>query len=113
VPALAPPPAPLDDFWVKVCVELRTPLPTTDQDFVLTGYFQSFGIRCHPAHVRPFLTAHIDDGPIRWDLSEVDRVDVTAGFDPDIEERIVPVVGKGIWYRSGRAFFSESGESKL
>ena len=110
MPTLSAPEAPLEDVWVTVCVELRRPLAVQDGDDMLVGYQQHFGIRCHPSDLGDVLASSIEDGTIRWERTGTRRVDVTAGFDPGVESRITPVETTGIWYRSGRAFFTAWGE---
>jgi hypothetical protein len=105
------PPPPLQDFWVKACVALTKPLPIAGSEDVLVGYYRNLGVRCHPDQVRIFLRTHLDDGTVRWDYSEVAQIDVSAGLDHEIEEMIVPLEGKGIWYQGGRVFFGSWGDA--
>lgn len=48
----------------------------------------------------------ISEGVIRWDETEFERVNPNE-LDSSIQARAEPVDGEGVWYKSGRVYFSE------
>lgn len=71
------------------------------------GYYQVFGLRAEPNRVRALLTIAVPDGAIDWRDSECRIVDPET-LDQAIQRQVQPVVAEGIWYRSGRMFYSDT-----
>ncbi len=100
---------PLQDFRVVLCV---LPNPGTvdgsgawpQSDAV--GYYWTLGIRVAPERLRALLESLVTEGVIHWDETEFERVDPNA-LEPSIRSRAEPVDAEGVWYKSGRVFFSE------
>jgi hypothetical protein len=77
---------------------------------VLHGYYRNFGIRATPRGVQSAIVAAIDDGNVDWTETEWHGVD-PSNLDAGIRSRIEGESCDGIWYRSGRIFYSdEDGE---
>jgi hypothetical protein len=107
------PPAryPLRDFWATIRVELRVPVEIKDPDdsapTFAAGYYRIFGIRATSDTVRGLMEAEVGEDIVVWSDSSWEEIDLNT-LERTIEERIADVEGEGIWYRSGRVFFSDS-----
>jgi len=75
---------------------------------VADGYYQAFGIAARKGELGEVLTSYLDKELV-WEIDTIEEVNVLS-LDHDVQERIEPVIGRGIWYVSGRAFFSQSVE---
>jgi hypothetical protein len=106
---LKPAEPPLQDFMVVICV-VPTPGglgggPAWPEPYSV-GYYQTLGVRVVPDRLRILLDSVALDGAIRWEEIEFERVNPNE-LDPSIQALAEPIEGEGIWYKSGRAYFSE------
>ncbi len=100
---------PLQDFMVVLCV---VPVPGVVgsgpawPELDPVGYYRTVGVRFAPDRLRPPLDSMAPDGVIRWDETELERVNPNK-LDPSIQALDEPVDGEGVWYKSDRVFFFE------
>ena len=85
-------------------------MPLLDEDdpaaTPVQGYYRNYGIRAAPRRVPDILVNAVSDGVIDWDKTEWNLVDPVE-LDGEIRARIEPVLGEGIWYKSGRALYAD------
>jgi hypothetical protein len=108
---LPDPVPPVRDYWVSARVDLHQPILADEEDPdplpPMIGYYRNFGIRCAPLSLRRIVEEAVrEDGLVRWDDTEWERVD-PATLHRDIRRRIVVPEGEGIWVTTGKAFFPE------
>lgn len=70
------------------------------------GYYMTVGLRVAPERVKALLESLVTEGVIRWDETQLDRVN-PDDLDQSILSKAEPIDTEGVWYRSGRVFFSE------
>jgi hypothetical protein len=98
------------DFMAQVHVRLLVPLADPDESIAreLHGYYLNLGIRSAPHRVELVVAQAIDDdGVIDWNDTEWNLVDIST-LSATIRSRIKPVTSEGVWYASGRIFYSDS-----
>jgi hypothetical protein len=109
-PKLERPEPPLLDYLAAVCVVLAEPLPNEDAedpaDRLIIGYYRNFGLRSLPDRVRDLVEKLPDDGEVHWGETEWSETDPWR-LDAVIQRQIAPVKGEGVWYTSGRVFFTQ------
>jgi hypothetical protein len=97
---------PQSKFRVLIHVTLSEPTVGVDPERPVVGYWQSLGVACPD---RPGLFAlvdeYVEDGSVDWEQSEVERVDLD-GLPPGIEDNLRPTDDAGIWWLSGRAYYT-------
>jgi hypothetical protein len=102
----------LRTYWIKICVELFSeigPAPDdADEDRrPIVGYFRNYGVTAGSERRACDLVAtEITDGAIAWSESRV-SCDVMARLAPAIIARAGDWSQEGVWFRSGRIFFTE------
>ena len=95
------------DVWVSVCVRLAEPMPRADgAGDEVVGYYRNIGIRILGAQPKQFLERLIPDGTIEWDDTDVGEVDPSS-LDGETRACVTAPDADGVWYRSGRMYFSE------
>jgi hypothetical protein len=122
----SPLPAPVEpfrDFLVTVCVVFPEPtrIPAKPGDLLITnddvpptnadeptfiGYYRNIGMRVQPSDVPLVLRENVDDGDIHWGETEWEEVDI-GSLDRDIRSQVDPPIREGVWYESGRAYFTD------
>lgn len=95
------------DFWATVDVQLHVRIEesTDSSSPPVIGYFQTLGVRVKSDQVRAVLDSAITDGSINWSESGYDLVEIST-LDRDIRRQVVPVGDEGVWYSSGRVFYT-------
>lgn len=95
------------DVWVQVCVRLSEPMSSTDGEGPpVVGYYRNLGLRMPGPQPKSYLERLIQDGAVDWEDSEVGEVDPMA-LDADVRSCVTAPDADGVWYRSGRIYFSE------
>ncbi len=92
------------DYWVTVCV-VRSCLTNWPEDDCV-GYYQSIGLRCHPDDVKGMIRNHGLDGDVHWSETEWSQTNPNA-LGREVRRCFRSIRGDGIWYVSGRSYFSE------
>jgi len=109
-PPLPHPLAPLRDYWVKVRVALYEPRPpegNDPDDLPAVGFLRLFGIRADPLALRGMIESEVfEEGTIDWADSTTEEIDL-ASLEKVVRERIIPIEGAGVWYRSGHLYFAD------
>lgn len=101
------------DVWVQLCVLLSQPrLSPEASGRPVIGYFRNFGIRVPGPQPKAFLESLITDGSIEWEDTEVNEVDPMS-LDEEVLACVTVPDALGVWYRSGRIYFSEGGDAIL
>lgn len=100
---------PPNTYWIMVEVALDQPIapdPDDPEDSgEAVGYIQNFGVTAtNEGEACALVEETIGDGEIRWAESRISR-DVIHRLEQKILDRAGDWSEKGIWYRSGRAFF--------
>ena len=101
----------LGTYWIMARVQLDReipPDPDDEEDDVgaLVGYFQNFGVTAPSEEDACDLVEKVvADGEIYWSESEVSPSVIIERLSPEIIARAGDWTEKGIWYKSGRAFF--------
>ena len=95
------------DVWVEVCVRLSQSLPASDGvGPPVEGYYRNVGIRVPGPQPKAFLEGLFRDGAIDWNETEVTEVEPSS-LDPELRSYVTAPDADGVWYRSGRIYFSE------
>lgn len=102
----------LSTYWIVVCVRLPEALPVQDAESSgipasVTGYYQKFGVtQASPEEACRLVVGQISPpGFLDWGDSVVSTVDVKR-LDSQILARSGDWTRPGIWYKSGRIFFT-------
>lgn len=94
-----------------VRVELDREIPPDpddedDDDPPIVGYFQNFGVTAGSENEAWDLVAEgISDGEISWSESTISSKVIIQQLSPTIISKSGDWTEKGVWYKSGRAFF--------
>jgi hypothetical protein len=105
----------LQTYWLVVCVDLHVPVhpePGQEDDDPRpdVGYVQDFGVTAaSEEEASDLVVGLISDGDICWSDSTV-ALTVVEHLHPEIIARAGDWTEKGIWYKSGRAFFPADSE---
>jgi hypothetical protein len=73
------------------------------------GYYQRLGATAHgPADLRSIVTKYIeaDSGGQLLDIDDMKVADLD-GDHSDLKDRCGDLTKRGVWYKSGRAFYSD------
>lgn len=105
---LGPPSPGCGDFWATLHVKFTVPVPDSDDpmEAPAQGYYRNFGVRCLPSRVAILLEQAVADGVIDWADSEWHLVE-PSGLDRELRAYFNPVVGEGLWYKSGRVLYAD------
>jgi hypothetical protein len=109
--SLPPCPPGFEDLWVTVHVHFRHPLNDADDPGQppAEGYYQVLGLRIPTGSLRSSLPNVVTDGEIGWPDTEWRAVD-PATLKADLRKQITSPQSDGIWFRSGRVVYAETGE---
>lgn len=104
---LAAPAPGFGDFWVTVHVRLATPIVVENDPAQgpALGFYRKVGIRALPGRLEAVLTAATPEGTIEWTDTTWTQVDPNS-LEKAIRDRIEPLTGEGVWYKSGRILYS-------
>jgi hypothetical protein len=97
-----------NDFFVMARVILKKPIaPIDDSDAntgSLSGYFVNVGVAAKDKNeAMQVISNALSDGNIDWSQSEWKSLET---IDRSIADKAKGFDGAGIWYKSGRVFFS-------
>lgn len=95
------------DVWAQVCVKLSESMPASDGvGPPMVGYYRNLGVRISGPQPRGFLERLFPDGVIDWSDTEVSEVEPSS-LDRELRNCVTAPDADGVWYRSGRMYFSE------
>jgi hypothetical protein len=97
-------------YWIMLHVRLRAqifPGLIGDHDKPIDGYYKSFGVTAsNESEAKEIALSAIQDGAVDWTKSEISLVEPER-LAPDILARCKDWRKKGIWYKTGRALYSD------
>ncbi|NNL87017.1 MAG: hypothetical protein HKP27_15245 [Myxococcales bacterium] len=97
---------PQSKFRVLIHVTLAEPTAGVDPERPVVGYWQSLGVACPDrTGLVALVDKYVEDGSVDWEQSEIEPADLD-GLPPGIEDDLRPTDDAGIWWSSGRAYYT-------
>jgi hypothetical protein len=97
-------------YWLVIHVRLHEALRPAKDDpdrRLVNGYYTTFGVTAaSELEAEELVASAVRDGEIDWDKSETSLV-TPERLDRDIVARSADWTAMGIWYRAGRALYSD------